>query len=432
MFAAIEDEKPQTKHVVSLSCYFVHFGGIVSATDVNDFKSKFAPKKWKQKFQELVGVGTSFEHNRACYVKGTECQGDPKAIFRFVSAVKASSKVIKAMVLKHEANDAYKNLPPNEKYGGHVGGVGDTATHLLKNYSATVGPVKGKSTVIAAEYVVVRTILELCGAGLIDLDSDLGIGHSLGVNRKSLCFFFLCFCASDYTWSHAKRRISSMRIDTAIEVKWKSSSSGGVVEAHTPAPRTSGRSAAATPLSSLQSKSVLRVSLQLPQPFESLSSPGAFESLGDVSKLALVEYLFFNHDVLKLHGSDDAVIKFEIDDEWVGSPLPYPLPTRDNPNSIVTMADVMLLLKFVTRRFTEENVTKDNTGAWRNREGLKATIERAIGEREKELVNDFGFFIRARRGNIIDQSLHLGEEGTTNDDGPAVKEARKRKFGEVG
>ena len=139
------------------------------------------------------------------------------------------------MVLKHEANDAYKNLPPNEKYGGHVGGVvlGDTATHLLKNYSATVGPVKGKSTVIAAEYVVVRTILELCGAGLIDLDSDLGIDHSLGVDRKSLCFFFLCFCASDYTWSHAKRRISSMRIDTAIEVKWKSSSSGGVVEAHT-------------------------------------------------------------------------------------------------------------------------------------------------------------------------------------------------------
>ena len=233
MFTAIEDEKPQTKHVVSLRCYFVHFGGIVSATDVNDFKSKFAPKKWKQKFQELVGVGTSLEHNHECYVKGAECQGDPKAIFRFVSAVKASSKVIKAMVLKHEANDAYKNLPPNEKYDGHVGDVGDTATHLLKNYSATVGPVKGKSTVIAAEYVVVRTILELCGAGLIDLDSDLGIGHSLGVNRKSLCFFFLCFCASDYTWSHAKRRISSMRIDTAIEVKWKSSSSGGVVEAHT-------------------------------------------------------------------------------------------------------------------------------------------------------------------------------------------------------
>ena len=48
------------------------------------------------------------------------------------------------------------------------------------------------------------------------------------------------------------------------------------------------------------------------------------------------------------------------------------------------------------------------------------------------LVNDFGFFIRARRGNVIDQSLHLDEEGTTNDDGPAVKEARKRKFGEVG
>ena len=149
------------------------------------------------------------------------------------------------------------------------------------------------------------------------------------------------------------------------------------MEAHTPAPRTSGRPAAATPLSPLQSKSVLRVSLQPPQSFESLSFPGAFESLGDVSKLALVEYLFFNHDVLKLHGSDDAVIKFEIDDEWVGSPLPYPLPTRDNPNSIVTMADVMSLLKFVTRRFTEDNVTKDNTGAWRNREGLKATIERA-------------------------------------------------------
>ena len=110
---------------------------------MNDFKSKFAPKKWKQKFQELVGVGTSLEHNHECYVKGAECQGDPKAIFRFVSAVKASSKVIKAMVLKHEANDAYKNLPPNEKYDGHVGGVGDTATHLLKNYSATVGPVTG-------------------------------------------------------------------------------------------------------------------------------------------------------------------------------------------------------------------------------------------------------------------------------------------------
>ena len=158
MFAAIEDEKPQTKYVVSLSCFFVHFGGIVSAMDVNDFKSKFAPKKWKQKFQELVGVGTSLEHNHECYVKGAECQGDPKAIFRFVSAVKASSKVIKAMVLKHEANDEYKKLPPNEKYDDHVGGVEDTATHLPKNHSATVGPVKGKSTVIVSERVVVRRV----------------------------------------------------------------------------------------------------------------------------------------------------------------------------------------------------------------------------------------------------------------------------------
>ena len=60
------------------------------------------------------------------------------------------------------------------------------------------------------------------------------------------------------------------------------------------------------------------------------------------------------------------------------------------------------------------------------------TLALAAGIEQLELVNDFGFFIRARRGNIIDQSLHLGEEGTTNDDGPAVKEARKRKFGEVG
>jgi hypothetical protein len=121
LFDAIEDEKLQAKHVVSLSCYFVHFGGIVSATDMSDFKKKFAPKKWKQKFQKLVGVGTSFEHNRACYVKGTECQGGPKAIFRFVSAVKASPKVIKATVLKHEANDEYKKLPPNEKYDDQLG-----------------------------------------------------------------------------------------------------------------------------------------------------------------------------------------------------------------------------------------------------------------------------------------------------------------------
>ena len=42
MFDAIEDEKPQTKHVVSLGCYFVHFCGIVSATDMSDFKMKFA------------------------------------------------------------------------------------------------------------------------------------------------------------------------------------------------------------------------------------------------------------------------------------------------------------------------------------------------------------------------------------------------------
>ena len=144
------------------------------------------------------------------------------------------------------------------------------------------------------------------------------------------------------------------------------------MEEHTPAPRTSGRPAAATPLSSLQPKSVLRVSLQPPQSFEPLSFPGAFESLGDVSKLALVECLFFNQDV---HGSGDAVVKFEIDGEWGGSPLPYPLPTRDNPKSVVTMADVMSLLKFATRRFTEENVTKDNTGAWRNRGVLKAIIE---------------------------------------------------------
>ena len=93
--------------------------------------------------------------------------------------------------------------------------------------------------------------------------------------------------------------------------------------------------------------------------------------------MALLEYVFFNHGDLKLHGNDDAVVKIEIDDKWVGSPLPYPLPTRDNPKSLVTMADVMSLLKFVTRRFAEDNVAKDNTGAWRNRERLKATIERA-------------------------------------------------------
>jgi hypothetical protein len=127
------------------------------------------------------------------------------------------------------------------------------------------------------------------------------------------------------------------------------------------------------------------VTLQPPQSFESLSFPGAFESLGDVSKLALVEYLFFNHDV---HGSDDAVVKFEIDGEWGGSPLPYPLPTRDNPKSVVTMADVMLLLKFVTRRFTEENVTKDNTGAWRNRGRLKAIIEGAGTHHLARLTQD--------------------------------------------
>jgi hypothetical protein len=387
LFDAIEDEKPQTKHVVSLSCYFVHFGGIVSARNVGDFKSKFAPKKWKEKFKRLVGVGTSFEHNHECYVKGSECQVDPNAIFRFVSAIRATPKAIKAMVLKHEARAEYNKLPPNEKYDGHAGGAFNTATHLLQSHSAIVGPVKGKSTVIAAECVVVRTVLELCGAGLIDLGSDLGIDHSLGVERKFLCFF-LCFCASDYIWSHAKRRISSMRIDTAIEVEWKSSSSGGSVDAHTHAPRTSGRRAAAPPLSSLQSKSVLRVSLPLPQPFESLSFPGAFESLEDVSKLALVEYLFLNQNDLKLHGDDGAVVKIEIDDEWDGSPLPYPLPTRDNPKSVVTMADVMSLLRFVTRRFVENNVTKDNTGAWGNRGRLKATIERARTSHLERLTQD--------------------------------------------
>ena len=60
MFDAIEDEKPQTKYVVSLSCYFVHFGGIVSARNVGDFKSKFAPKKWKKKFEDLVVAETFF------------------------------------------------------------------------------------------------------------------------------------------------------------------------------------------------------------------------------------------------------------------------------------------------------------------------------------------------------------------------------------
>ena len=104
--------------------------------------------------------------------------------------------------------------------------------------------------------------------------------------------------------------------------------------------------------------------------------------------MALVEYLSFNHDVLKLHGSDDAVVKFEIDDEWGGSPLPYPLPTRDNPKSVVTMADVMSLLKFAIRRFTEENVTKDNTGAWRNRGRLKAIIEGAGTHHLARLTQD--------------------------------------------
>ena len=51
-----------------------------------------------------------------------------------------------------------------------------------------------------------------------------------------------------------------------------------------------------------------------------------------------------------------------------------------------------------------------------------------LGEREKELVNDFGFFIRARRGNIIDQSLHLvkRERQTTMD-----QRSRKRGKGNL-
>ena len=60
---------------------------------------------------------------------------------------------------------------------------------------------------------------------------------------------------------------------------------------------------------------------------------------------------------------------------WI--PIAISAANQGQPKSVVTMADVMSLLKFATRRFIEENVTKDNTGAWRNRGRLKAIIEGA-------------------------------------------------------
>ena len=104
--------------------------------------------------------------------------------------------------------------------------------------------------------------------------------------------------------------------------------------------------------------------------------------------------------------------------------MPCPLPPRDNPKSVVPMAGVMSLLKFVTRRFTEENVTKDNTGAWRNRERLKATIEGARPRHLARLTQDQPLPVALAKWSCFDPNKPLldcyGRRGPAADPSPGA------------
>ena len=184
MYAAVGDEVPDTKHVVSTGAYLKHFGGIVSSDDLVDFKSKFGAKKWKEKFRQCVGGGRCFEHNHHVYVKGYACTDDPKRVFRFVHDVRNSWRILRALILKHKAKGAYEKLSEIDKYqysGDLFDSAQNVALRLANGFPTVVLRPGRKRTAIAAELKVVEAILELCGDGLLDLSVDFEIDPSSGV-----------------------------------------------------------------------------------------------------------------------------------------------------------------------------------------------------------------------------------------------------------
>ena len=87
MLTALSNEVPNSRHLISFETYANHFGPMVGARTVAEFKQSISSKKWKKKFKEAVGESGCLEHNDAVFVRGSECTYAPRRLFLFKNQV---------------------------------------------------------------------------------------------------------------------------------------------------------------------------------------------------------------------------------------------------------------------------------------------------------------------------------------------------------
>ena len=101
MLTALSNEVPNSRHFISFEAYANHFGPMVGARTVAEFKQSISSKKWKTKFKEAVGESGCLEHNDAVFVRGSECTYAPRRLFLFKNQVR-KAPCMSVMTLKQK------------------------------------------------------------------------------------------------------------------------------------------------------------------------------------------------------------------------------------------------------------------------------------------------------------------------------------------
>ena len=172
MLTALSNEVPNSRHFISFEAYANHFGPMVGARTVAEFKQSISSKKWKKKFKEAVGESGCLEHNEVVFIRGSQCTYDPKRLFLFKNQVRREkysiSTIIRWQKKKKGANDLQSHV--------------NIARRISKEFYDIVG-IRERQNPMPK---LVDTILELAGARVIDLENDIGISEQKGISSTEV------------------------------------------------------------------------------------------------------------------------------------------------------------------------------------------------------------------------------------------------------
>ena len=345
MLTALSNEVPNSRHFIKFETYANHFGPMVGARTVAEFKQSISSKKWKTRFKEAVGESGCLEHSDAVFVRGSECTYDPQRLFLFKNQVKRDkysiSTIIRWQKKKKGANDLQRHV--------------NIASEISEKFSCDIVDIRKRQNSIPK---LVDTILELAGARVIDLEIDIGISEQEGISP--------------------------------IEVSWpknlsKEGSCNGAAEHASPQGKRTRSSTTPMSLSGpLEDNSKLT--------YAAPELPEAFRTLNDLSILALMELVLHSHGDLRGCGdNEEAASKLLkiIKEKWSTSTLVFPLPTKySRPKGHVTMPDVMSLFNMTRRRYVHGGVTMDNTNAERKKKHLEAQVDAAREKHRADLAKN--------------------------------------------